>query len=36
MNPRLTLPSLHPKVTPPHLQRLACIYVRQSSAKQVA
>ncbi|MCC7360344.1 MAG: recombinase family protein [Anaerolineales bacterium] len=36
MNPPLTLPSLHPKITSAHLQRLACIYVRQSSAKQVA
>ena len=27
--------SSHPKITPTHLQRSACVYVRQSSAKQV-
>lgn len=36
MNPRETPPSRHAKVTPAHLDRLACVYVRQSSAKQVA
>ena len=36
MNPSVTTLSLHPKITPTHLQRLAYIYVRQSSPKQVA
>ena len=27
--------SNHPKITPTHLQRTACVYVRQSSASQV-
>lgn len=35
MNPPPTDNLLHPKVTPTHLGRLALIYVRQSSPKQV-
>ena len=27
--------SSHPKITPTHLHRIACVYVRQSSATQV-
>jgi len=36
MNPLSNDNLHHPKITPAHLQRLASIYVRQSSPKQVA
>jgi DNA invertase Pin-like site-specific DNA recombinase len=36
MNPLADPASPHPKITSAHLERLAYIYVRQSSAKQVA
>ena len=36
MNPPANPPNTHPKITSIHLQRLAYVYVRQSSPKQVA